>query len=144
MKALDYRGYFARPAEGTQRRYEALRAVFIEEEAMQMKRELHELNKQRLQQQVQEGKIDGRTVLGLAVRSGDKVVEVQSGQAGGWLVPGQGLFGAIFEVRDEAEEHLQLLRWISYLARNRDFRRFVQGSESEAEIRDLLHEMADV
>jgi transposase-like protein len=35
MKALDYRGYFARPAEGTQRRYEALRAVFIEEEAMQ-------------------------------------------------------------------------------------------------------------
>jgi len=35
MNALDYKDYFAQPAEETQRRYEALRAVFVEEQSMQ-------------------------------------------------------------------------------------------------------------
>jgi mannitol/fructose-specific phosphotransferase system IIA component (Ntr-type) len=43
---------------------------------------------------------------------------------------------------DAAEEHLQLLRWISGLARNADFRRFLGQAKDEAEIRDLLREMA--
>ncbi len=42
---------------------------------------------------------------------------------------------------DAAEDHLQVLRWISTLARSGDFRRFVTGAAGEAEIRDLLHEM---
>ncbi|MGA1608039.1 MAG: PTS sugar transporter subunit IIA [Planctomycetota bacterium] len=41
-----------------------------------------------------------------------------------------------------AEEHLQLLRWISGLARNADFRRFLGQAKDETEIRDLLCEMA--
>lgn len=43
--------------------------------------------------------------------------------------------------KNAAEEHLQVLRWISTLARSSDFRRFVIGAKGEAEIRDLLHEM---
>ncbi|MHC5065172.1 MAG: PTS sugar transporter subunit IIA [Planctomycetota bacterium] len=45
--------------------------------------------------------------------------------------------------KDAAEAHLQILRWIAGLARNADFRRFVQGADGEAEIRDLLHEMSE-
>lgn len=43
---------------------------------------------------------------------------------------------------DAAEAHLQLLRWISGLARNADFRRFLGQAKDEAEIRELLCEMA--
>ena len=43
---------------------------------------------------------------------------------------------------DQAESHLQALRWISSLARNGDFRRFVQSAGGEAEVRDLLREMS--
>jgi mannitol/fructose-specific phosphotransferase system IIA component (Ntr-type) len=41
-----------------------------------------------------------------------------------------------------AEEHLHLLRWISGLARSADFRRFLGQAKDEAEIRELLREMA--
>ncbi len=41
------------------------------------------------------------------------------------------------------ELHLQVLRWISTLARNADFRRFVVGAKDEAELRDLLLEMSE-
>jgi len=44
---------------------------------------------------------------------------------------------------DAAEEHLQVLRWISTLARSGDFRRFFSDAAGEAEIRDLLHEMCE-
>ncbi|MBK8976484.1 MAG: PTS sugar transporter subunit IIA [Planctomycetes bacterium] len=40
-----------------------------------------------------------------------------------------------------AEAHLRVLKWVSTLARNADFRRFVQNCETEAKIRDLLREM---
>lgn len=43
---------------------------------------------------------------------------------------------------DQAEAHLEALRWISTLARNADFRRFVLSAASEDEIRDLLREMS--
>jgi mannitol/fructose-specific phosphotransferase system IIA component (Ntr-type) len=42
---------------------------------------------------------------------------------------------------DQAEVHLQSLRWIASLARNPDFRRFVLSASGEAGIRELLHEM---
>lgn len=42
----------------------------------------------------------------------------------------------------QAELHLQTLRWIASLARNRDFRRFVQDASGEKEIRALLDEMS--
>lgn len=43
--------------------------------------------------------------------------------------------------KDATTEHLQLLRWISGLARNADFRRFLKSADGEREIRDLLVEM---
>lgn len=45
---------------------------------------------------------------------------------------------------DGAEDHLRCLRWISGLARNADFRRFLLVAADEAAIRDLLREMAPV
>ncbi|MHC5071994.1 MAG: PTS sugar transporter subunit IIA, partial [Planctomycetota bacterium] len=44
---------------------------------------------------------------------------------------------------NDPEGHLQALRWVSTLARNADFRRFVLSAETEAEIRDLLEEMSN-
>lgn len=44
--------------------------------------------------------------------------------------------------KDAAEEHLQLLRWISGLARSADFRRFFRSAADEREIRELLREMS--
>lgn len=41
----------------------------------------------------------------------------------------------------EAEAHLQALRWISTLARNADFRRFMMQASDEAQMRELLLEM---
>lgn len=41
----------------------------------------------------------------------------------------------------EPERHLACLRWISTLARNADFRRFLLDANGEAGIRDLLREM---
>lgn len=43
---------------------------------------------------------------------------------------------------DQAEAHLAALRWISTLARNADFRRFVVSADGADEIRELLHEMS--
>ena len=42
---------------------------------------------------------------------------------------------------DAPEAHLQCLRWISTLARNADFRRFMLDAPDEAAMRDLLVEM---
>ncbi len=42
---------------------------------------------------------------------------------------------------DEPERHLGYLRWISSLARNSDFRRFLLDADDEAGMRDLLVEM---
>ena len=42
---------------------------------------------------------------------------------------------------DATEEHLQVLRWVSSLARNADFRRFLAHAAGEREIRELLVEM---
>ncbi|MFM1871126.1 MAG: hypothetical protein RL398_548 [Planctomycetota bacterium] len=42
----------------------------------------------------------------------------------------------------EPELHLQCLRWISTLARNADFRRFLLDAEGESAMRDVLREMA--
>lgn len=41
-----------------------------------------------------------------------------------------------------ADEHLAVLRWVSTLARNADFRRFILDCDGEVEIRDLLREMS--
>ncbi len=43
----------------------------------------------------------------------------------------------------DPEDHLQVLRWVSTLARNADFRRFVLAAKSETEIRELLEEMSE-
>lgn len=45
--------------------------------------------------------------------------------------------------KDQPDGHLQVLRWVSSLARNADFRRFVLKAESESEIRELLEEMSE-
>jgi mannitol/fructose-specific phosphotransferase system IIA component (Ntr-type) len=42
----------------------------------------------------------------------------------------------------EPEQHLQCLRWISTLARNADFRRFLLDAVDADAMRDLLREMA--
>ena len=42
---------------------------------------------------------------------------------------------------EDPEAHLQCLRWISTLARNGDFRRFLLDSDQPDQIRDLLREM---
>lgn len=44
--------------------------------------------------------------------------------------------------KDAAEDHLKILRWVSVLARNADFRRFLKHAADEREIRELLHEMS--
>jgi len=41
------------------------------------------------------------------------------------------------------EDHLAVLRWVSTLARNADFRRFALGVSSANELRDLLTEMTE-
>lgn len=41
-------------------------------------------------------------------------------------------------------EHLSVLRWVSGLARNGDFRRFALAAGGSAGLRDLLVEMADL
>lgn len=43
---------------------------------------------------------------------------------------------------NEPEQHLQCLRWISTLARNADFRRFLLDAADAEAMRDLLREMA--
>jgi PTS system fructose-specific IIA component/PTS system nitrogen regulatory IIA component len=42
----------------------------------------------------------------------------------------------------DPEAHLQCLRWISTLARNADFRRFLLDAKDESAIRDLLRELS--
>jgi mannitol/fructose-specific phosphotransferase system IIA component (Ntr-type) len=42
---------------------------------------------------------------------------------------------------DQADAHLQALRWISKLARNADFRRFMLQASDDAQMRELLVEM---
>ena len=44
---------------------------------------------------------------------------------------------------DQADTHLRALKWISTLARNADFRRFVLSASGADEIRDLLREMSE-
>ncbi len=48
----------------------------------------------------------------------------------------------ILAPENAAEDHLQALRWVSTLARNADFRRFIQTATDESAIRELLHEMS--
>ncbi len=42
------------------------------------------------------------------------------------------------------EDHLQVLRWVSGLARNADFRRFAQAGDGVEALRDLLLEMTEL
>lgn len=42
----------------------------------------------------------------------------------------------------DPEPHLQCLRWISTLARNADFRRFLQDAKGVPAMRDLLRELS--
>ena len=44
---------------------------------------------------------------------------------------------------EEAEEHLEVLRWISKLVRNRDFCMFFQRATTVEEVQGLLKEMGD-
>jgi mannitol/fructose-specific phosphotransferase system IIA component (Ntr-type) len=50
----------------------------------------------------------------------------------------------IIRPADEANEHLKFLQWISRLARNADFRRFMSTANSRSEMVSLLHEMHEV
>lgn len=54
--------------------------------------------------------------------------------------PVHGIF-LIVAPQAAAEEHLQVLRWVSSLARSADFRRFLAHAAGEREIRELLTEM---
>lgn len=49
----------------------------------------------------------------------------------------------ILAPKSATEEHLAMLRWISTMARDGDFRRFARAAESADELRDLLREMAE-
>lgn len=53
-------------------------------------------------------------------------------------------FFLILAPQDQPEQHIKALRWVSSLARNSDFRRFVLLAKGEKEIRDLLHEMSEL
>ena len=44
--------------------------------------------------------------------------------------------------KSAAEDHLAALRWVSTLARDADFRRFVMAAGDDDAIRDLLREMS--
>ena len=74
-----------------------------------------------------------------------------------WLVLARSLSGVDYQAIDgrpvhtiflmgapasRAEDHLQCLRWVSTLARNPDFRRFVMDADGSDAIRELLHEMS--
>ena len=48
----------------------------------------------------------------------------------------------ILAPEDAAQDHLAALRWVSMLARNADFRRFVSSAETAEDIRELLREMS--
>ena len=57
--------------------------------------------------------------------------------------PVQILFMVLGYVGAAPEEHLQVLRWVSGLARNADFRRFAVSAGSADALRDLLIEMSE-
>ena len=44
MNGLDYKSYFMQPVEAAQRRYEALRCVFVEEQTMKQVAQRYELS----------------------------------------------------------------------------------------------------
>lgn len=44
MNGLDYKSYFMQPAEAAQRRYEALRCVFVEEQSMKQVAQRYDLS----------------------------------------------------------------------------------------------------
>jgi mannitol/fructose-specific phosphotransferase system IIA component (Ntr-type) len=46
--------------------------------------------------------------------------------------------------KHDPEQHLEMMRWISRLARTSDFRRFCLQAKSKSELVDLLREMASV
>ncbi len=54
------------------------------------------------------------------------------------------LFFMILGSKDDPETHLQILRWISNLARNKDFRRFAASVKDAEGLRELLVEMSEV
>jgi len=51
------------------------------------------------------------------------------------------VFFLLISPKSEAETHLEILRWVSKLARNADFVRFVRHSKNAREIVGLLKEM---
>jgi mannitol/fructose-specific phosphotransferase system IIA component (Ntr-type) len=53
-------------------------------------------------------------------------------------------FFMILAPQDQPEHHIKALRWVSSLARNADFRRFVLAAKGETEIRELLLEMSEI
>ena len=53
-------------------------------------------------------------------------------------------FFLILAPQDQPEQHIKALRWVSSLARNSDFRRFVLAAKTDEEIRELLHEMSEI
>ena len=44
----------------------------------------------------------------------------------------------------DPERHLDMMRWISRLGRESDFRRFAMGAKTKTELVDLLKEMASI
>ncbi|MEO0651340.1 MAG: PTS sugar transporter subunit IIA [Planctomycetota bacterium] len=59
------------------------------------------------------------------------------------------IFFTVLRPADETDEHdperhLEMMRWISRLARHDDFRRFAIGATKKTELVDLLKEMAQV
>jgi mannitol/fructose-specific phosphotransferase system IIA component (Ntr-type) len=51
------------------------------------------------------------------------------------------MFVVLGPKKGQPEDHLAVLRWVSTLARNADFRRFAQQVKSVEELQDLLLEM---
>ncbi|MGE3877567.1 MAG: PTS sugar transporter subunit IIA [Planctomycetota bacterium] len=47
----------------------------------------------------------------------------------------------IVSPKRESDRHLAILRWVSTLARQADFRRFAKDADTVESLRDLLHEM---
>jgi mannitol/fructose-specific phosphotransferase system IIA component (Ntr-type) len=53
------------------------------------------------------------------------------------------VFILLVSPEDEAERHLEILRWISKLVRSSDFVRFVRNAKNAREVVGLLKEMGD-
>lgn len=79
----------------------------------------------------------GQLVMGVGIASAGIPFEAIDGE------PVSVLFLVLGPRGGPPEDHLRVLRWVSGLARNADFRRFARNIKNPTELLDLLHEMTE-